>query len=89
MNPETYAWKCLCEHAASRLSPGFADRTLLAARKSQAISPGQFFLSVSAATLCLLTVVVFYTQNMRAERSRNLAGWQQIAFASDDVSQAP
>jgi hypothetical protein len=86
MNPENHAWTCLGNHAATQLSTGFADRTLLAARRPTPSHSGQFFLSATTATLCVLTVVIFFTRATKAENSQNLAGWHQVAAAIDDAA---
>jgi hypothetical protein len=87
MNPESHAWKCLGDHAASQLSPGFAERAARAARKAASTPSGHFFLSATTATLCVAAVVLIFSQTTRIESNRNLAGWQEIASANDDLTQ--
>jgi hypothetical protein len=87
MNPENHAWNCLGDHAASQLSPGFAERTLCAARKASCSPAAQIFLSATTASICVAAAVLFFTQATRMESNRNLAGWQEIASANDDLTQ--
>lgn len=87
MNPDKKAWCCLCDFAETQLSAGFVDRTVCAARKPTPSPSGQMLLSASTAMLCAIAVVVFFSQSTRAESSRNIAGWQQIAAANDDSGQ--
>jgi hypothetical protein len=84
MNPENDAWRHLGEHAASQISSGFAERTLLAASQTTPSQSGQFFLSATTATLCVLTVVIFFTHATQAQNSQNLAGWHELAAAAVD-----
>lgn len=88
MKPEIKAWSCLCDHAESQLSVGFAGRVVCAARCSRPSAAGQVFLSATTAVLCVVTVIIVFSQTTHAETSRNMAGWQQIAAASDDPTQA-
>ncbi len=85
MKPENHAWDCLGDHAASLISTGFAERTLCASRKAACTPLGQFFLSATTATICAAALLLFFSQSARVENSRNLAGWQEIASANDDL----
>jgi hypothetical protein len=88
MNPENHAWNRLCEHAGAQISAGFAERTLCSARCAPKCTPrGQFALSAATAAVCAATVILFFSQFTRIESSRNLAGWQAIASANDDLIQ--
>jgi hypothetical protein len=86
MKSENHAWDCLGDHAASLLSAGFAERAVRASRTAACTPMGQFFLSATTATLCAAAVMLFFAQTARIENSRNLAGWQEIASANDDLT---
>jgi len=94
MNPETQetkAWAILRAHGAAQLSPGFPDRVLRESRARALASPslfGQFALSAATAALCFLAVAIFDAQNSSVATETNQADWQQIASASDNLSQA-
>lgn len=97
MNPEDSsippgptAWQRLGDRAASQLSAGFADEVLRRARliRSGPSSASQLTLGVATAALCFLGVALFQSQSSRAEESKSVASWQQIASASDDASLA-
>jgi hypothetical protein len=87
MNPEDRAWTLLHERAAAQLSPGFAQRVLVAAR-AVASAPsilGQFTLGLATAALCFLAVTLYQSQRS-SEENHNLADWQQITSATDEAS---
>lgn len=87
MNPENYAWMALQEHAANQLRPGFAQRTLDAARHVAPTLASQIILSLATAAVCL-TVLFFVDAHLTdRETERNLAGWQQIAAESEFLGQ--
>jgi len=85
MKPESHAWTCLGDHAASQLSAGFAERAVRASRTAACTPMGQFFLSATTTTICVAAVMLFFFQTTRVENNRNLAGWQEIASANDDL----
>jgi hypothetical protein len=91
MNPEAEAWQRLCEQAEARLSGDFADRVIRAARQQVESAPslaGQFMLTIATAALCFLAVAFFNARESRAQDTRSLADWQQIASAVDDSNLA-
>ena len=94
MNPdlETRHWRDRQAHAASRLSPGFADRVLRMARVSVEAAPsvlGQFLLGAATAAACAVVVIVVQSRVTQVQDQRTLADWQEIASSSaDDLSQA-
>ena len=89
MKPEIHAWSALDDYAASLLRPGFAERTLRAAR---AIAPtffSQCMLSAATASLYLLVVVLVHSRVTADELARNLAGWEQLALETEHIGQIP
>jgi hypothetical protein len=85
MKPEDKAWERLREHAASRLTPGFADRVLRASR--QAPSPlfvAHFAMCAATAALCLAAVVLYRAQ-ASVDDASNLASWSEIAAQAGDL----
>ena len=79
------AWGRLREHAASRLTPGFADRVLRAAR--QAPSPlvvAHFAMCAVTAALCLAAVVLYRAQ-ASVDDASTLASWGEIAAQAGDL----
>lgn len=94
MNPENQeakAWAILRSHGAAQLAPGFPDRVLRESLARAAAAPslfGQFALSVATAALCFLAVAIFDARTSSAATETNQADWQQIASASDNLSQA-
>ncbi len=93
MKPESHAWLHLQEHAAAQLRPGFAARTLRAARTPDGLATpailSQFAYSAAAATVCLLLVVFVHTRSAQAESARNLAHWEAIAAEAQNFAQLP
>jgi hypothetical protein len=92
MNPdlENRLWRQRQAQAAARLSPGFADRVLRAARAGIEAAPsliGQLLLGVATAAACALVVIVVHTRVTHAQDQRTLADWQAIATSADDLSQ--
>jgi hypothetical protein len=92
MNPdlEQRLWRQRQDQAAARLSPGFADRVLRAARASLEAAPsllGQLLLGAATAAACALVVVVVHTRATHAQDERTLADWQALATSADDLSQ--
>lgn len=86
MKPESTAWHALHEHAASLLRPGFAERTLRAARDVAPTFASQCILSAATAAVCLTIIVFVHTRVTANENARNLAGWEQIALESEQLS---
>jgi hypothetical protein len=87
---ETHAWAQLQHHASSRLSPGFADRVLRAARAGVEAAPsilGQFLLGAATAAACALIVVLVHVRTTRAEDNRSLEAWQAITSSAEDLGQ--
>jgi hypothetical protein len=89
MKPENHAWVSLHDHAAAMLRPGFADRTLRAARVVAPTFASQILLSVATATICLAVVVFVNGELSQSETAQNLAGWKQIADDTQALSLAP
>ena len=92
MNPdlEQRLWRQRQVQAAARLSPGFADRVLRAARAGLEAAPslfGQLLLGAATAAACALVVIVVHTRSTHAQDQRTLADWQEIAASADDLSQ--
>ncbi len=93
MNPESHeakTWAQLHAHAAAQLSPGFPDRVLRESRARAMAAPSllrQFALSAATAALCFLAVAFVDARTSSAAAS-NLADWQQIASASEELAQA-
>lgn len=86
MKPETDAWFALHEHAASLLRPGFAERTLRAARAVAPTFASQCLLSAATATVCLTLIFFVHARVTASETARNLAGWEQIAIETEQLS---
>ena len=90
MKTETRAWDQLQRHASSRLSAGFADRVLRAARVGAEVAPSLFSifaLSAATAALCFAAVTLYSASSQNtAERDLNIAGWQRIAADSDEFA---
>lgn len=87
MKPESEAWLALNGHAAALLRPGFAERTLRAARTIAPSIFSQCLLSAATAAVCLLVIFFVHTRVTENETARNLAGWQEIAFETEQVGQ--
>ena len=87
MKPETDAWTALNEHAASLLCPGFARRTLRAARAVAPTFFSQCLLSAATATVCLAVILFVHARVTANETARNLAGWQEIAAESAELAE--
>lgn len=91
MNPESEdrAWRALQARAQAQLRPGFADCVLRAARTASEAAPslmGSLMLSAATATLCFLAVAAVHSAQVRVQTDRNLANWQSIASANDDLA---
>lgn len=87
MKPETHAWTALNAHAAAQLRPGFAQRTLEAARVVAPSLASHIIFSLATAAVCLTAVFVVQSRITARETARNLAGWQQIAAESELLGQ--
>lgn len=78
------------DHAAGRLRPDLAGRTLRALRASaENALVGHFAFSAAAAAVCLAVVMLVHTQIAQAETARNLADWQAIAREAQKLAQLP
>ncbi len=78
----------LREHAASQITPGFAERVMRAA--GAAASPlfvAQFAMCAATAALCLAAVLLFHSRASGEEDASSLAGWSEIAAQASDVDQ--
>jgi len=89
MKPESHAWKALDDHAASLLRPGFAERTLRAARVVAPTFFSQCILSAATASVCLAVVFFVHSEVTANEMERNLAGWEQLALETEHIGQIP
>jgi len=89
MKPEHHAWNALTDHAASLLRPGFAERTLRAARAVAPTFFSQCILSVATAATCLAVVAFVESRVAANETARNLAGWEQVALEAEQIGQIP
>jgi hypothetical protein len=94
MNPESHdfhAWAGLSARGAAQLRPGFADAVLREARRRILDEPSfakQLALSAATAALCVAAVAIVDARRPASVSDRNLAAWQQIAAASEDLTQA-
>jgi hypothetical protein len=88
MKPESYAWLALRAHAASLLRPGFAERTLRAARIVAPTFFSQCVLSAATAALCLVVIFVVHSRATAQETARNLAAWQAFAAEARELGQS-
>jgi hypothetical protein len=89
MKPEHHAWNALNDRAASLLRPGFAERTLRAARAVAPTFFSQCILSVATAAACLAIVAFVEARVAANETARNLAGWEQVALEAEQIGQIP
>ena len=85
MKPESYAWLALHEHAAVMLRPGFAERTLRAAREIAPTFGSQIMLSAATVAVCLTAIFFVHTRQTANETARNLAGWEAIAMEVESL----
>jgi len=86
MKPEEMAWNRLREHAASQITPGFADRVLRAARpRPSPILVAHFAMCAATAALCLAAVVLYRAQASGDDDASNLAGWNEIVAQSGEL----
>ena len=85
MKPEELAWARLREHAESRITPGFADRVLRAARERHSpLFVAHFAMCAATAALCLAAVVLYRAQ-ASVDDASNLASWSEIATQAGDL----
>jgi hypothetical protein len=86
MKPEHEAWASLQGHAAAQITPGFADRVLLAARaRPSPLLVAHFAMCAATAALCLAAVAIY--QSGVADDATNQAGWSEIAAQASDLEQ--
>lgn len=88
MKTEQYAWEQLQRHAAARISPGFADRVLRAARSGAEAAPtllSYCALSAVTAALCLAAVALFSPSSSADTADHGGQGWAQLADQADDL----
>ncbi len=74
-------------HGARQLRPGFAERVLRAARAAADMPSlaSQFTLSAITAAVCLGAVVFIQHRRVEQADARNLAEWEQIVSAVEDI----
>ena len=89
MKPDSNAWSAHYDHAASLLRPGFAERTLRAARAVAPTFFSQCILSAVTASICLLVVFLVHSRITANETARNLADWERLAAESEQLGQIP
>lgn len=89
MKAESHAWFVLQQHAASLLRPGFAERTLRAAREVAPTLFSQLALSAATAAVCMAAVVFVNDRMTARETARNLAQWQAVAAEAEQFGQMP
>ena len=89
MKPESHAWTALRAHAATLLRPGFAERTLDAAREVAPTLFSQCVLSAATAAVCALVAFGLNQHLNNLEAERNLADWQAVAAQVDQISEVP
>ncbi len=85
--PRAEAWHQFHAQAAQQLRPGFAERVLRAARTAADMPSlaSQFALSAITAAVCLGAVLFLHNRNAEQADARNLAEWQQIVAAVEDI----
>lgn len=78
----------LREHAASQLTPGFADRVLRAARaRTSPLFVTHFAMCAATAAACLAAVALYQSQYSGDDNAKSLAGWSDIAAQANDLDQ--
>lgn len=88
MKPEDQAWASLREHAASRITPGFPDRVLRAARAaSSPLFVAHFAMCAATAAVCLVAVALYHARVSGDEDTQSIAGWGEIAAQATDFEQ--
>ena len=85
--PQDVTWRQLLVRGAAQLRPGFAERVLRAARAAAEMPSlgSQFALSAVTAVACLATVLFLHMRSIEQADARNLAEWQQIVSAAEDI----
>ena len=85
--PQEAAWRQLEAQGAAQLRPGFAERVVRAARAATEMPSlgSQFALSAATAVACLVTVLFLHMRSIDQADARNLAEWQQIVSAAEDM----
>ena len=85
--PQPEAWRQLRFAGAAALRPGFADRVLRVARAATEMPSlaSQFALSAVTAVACLGAVLFMESRSLEQADARNLAEWQQIVSAVEDM----
>jgi hypothetical protein len=88
MKPEERAWARLRAHAASQITPGFADRVLRAARaRPSPLLVAHFAMCAATAALCVAAVALYHAQASGDDDASSLAGWSEIAAQASDLEQ--
>ena len=88
MKPEELAWARLREHAESRITPGFADRVLRAARERRSpLFVAHYAMCAATAALCLAAVALYHAQVSGDDDASTLASWSEIAAQANDLEQ--
>lgn len=89
MKPESHAWSALRAHATTLIRPGFAERTLEAAREAAPTLLSQCAISAATAAVCALVAFGLNVHFNNVEAERNLADWQAVAAQVDQISELP
>ena len=88
MKPESEAWMRLQDYAAKKITPGFPERVLRAAREhASPLFVAQFAMCAATAALCLGAVLLYHTRVSGDEEASSLAGWSEIAAQASDLEQ--
>jgi hypothetical protein len=87
MKPESYAWHSLYDDAAVLLRPGFAERTVRAARVAAPTFASQCLLSAATAAVCLTIGFVVHAKYTATVTERHLAQWQALSVEVQDLRQ--
>ncbi len=88
MKTEHEAWTSLRDHAASQISPGFAERVLRAARTAPSpLFVAHFAMCAATAAICLAAVAIYQTGFSGDDNAKNQAGWSEIAAQANDLEQ--
>jgi hypothetical protein len=88
MKPESEAWMRLQDFAAKKITPGFPERVLRAAREhASPLFVAQFAMCAATAALCLGAVILFNARSTAADDATSLAGWSEIATQANELEQ--
>ncbi|HMD60115.1 MAG TPA: hypothetical protein VKG78_01715 [Opitutaceae bacterium] len=88
MRSEDRAWTKLREHAAARISPGFPDRVLRAARDGASpLFVAHFAMCAATAAVCVVAVALYHVRASGDEAAQSIAGWGEIAAQASDLEQ--